>query len=93
MLNGSDPTVRVVEAGGNVYLSLALGPDLKKASSQFVTTDLLGKARVSGLAYENSDGSPVVIDTDYFGKKRSGAEPSAGPFENPGSGTLKLKVW
>ena len=33
------------------------------------------------------------IDIDYFGKKRSRSKPSAGPFERPGQGDLKLKVW
>jgi alpha-N-arabinofuranosidase len=54
---------------------------------------LLGKAKVSGLAYENPDGSPLVLDTDYFGKKRKPAAPFPGPFENPGEGDLKLEVW
>jgi alpha-N-arabinofuranosidase len=44
-------------------------------------------------AYENPDGTPLKIDTDYFGKKRNEASPSAGPFEKPGEGRLKLKVW
>ena len=44
-------------------------------------------------AYENPDGTPLKIDTDYFGKKRSQTNPSAGPFENPGEGKLTLKVW
>ncbi len=39
------------------------------------------------------DGTPLKIDTDYFGKKRNETNPSAGPFENPGEGKLKLKVW
>jgi hypothetical protein len=35
----------------------------------------------------------LKIDTDYFGKKRNKANPSAGPFENPAEGRLSLKVW
>ncbi len=58
-----------------------------------MNTELLGKAKISGLAYENADGSPLVIDEDYFGKKRNVAAPSPGPFENAGEGDLKLKVW
>ena len=30
-------------------------------------------------AYENPDGSPIIFDTDFFGKKR-GKRPIAGPF-------------
>jgi hypothetical protein len=35
----------------------------------------------------------LKINTDYFGKRRSDANPTPGPFENPGEGELKLKVW
>ena len=43
--------------------------------------------------YENPDGTPLKIDTDYFSEKRSEANLSAGPFENPVEGKLTLKVW
>jgi len=58
-----------------------------------VTTELLGKAKTPALPYEQPNGSPYRIDTDYFGKKRNETNPSVGPFENPGEGKLKLKVW
>lgn len=48
---------------------------------------------VSGLGYENPDGSPIKIDTDYFGARRSKINPSSGPFEAPAAGMLKLKAW
>jgi alpha-L-arabinofuranosidase len=59
----------------------------------FVTTELLGKPKIPGLAYENPDSSPLKISTDYFGKLRSKPNPTAGPFEQPDAGDLKLKVW
>jgi hypothetical protein len=34
----------------------------------------------------------AAIDTDYFGKKRSTTNPTAGPFENPDTGALRLRV-
>ncbi len=92
-LSGADPKVEVVEEGDRVYLRLSLGEEVRKAATRLVNTELLGKTKVSGLAYENADGSPVLIDADYFGQKRKTAAPSAGPFENPGRGELKLKVW
>jgi alpha-N-arabinofuranosidase len=52
---------------------------------------LLGKARIPGLGFENPDGTPLTIDTDYFGKQR-GTTPTAGPFEKPGEGSVRLKV-
>jgi hypothetical protein len=89
----ADPKPEIVEEGESVYLRLNLGADVEKAATRMVNTELLGKAKVSGLAYENADGSALAVDTDYFGKARKAAGPSAGPFEDPGQGTVKLKVW
>ena len=63
-------------------------------NTQIITTKILGKAIIVNEDYENSDGTPLKIDTDYFGNKRSESNPSAGPFENPEKGSiLSLKVW
>ena len=90
---GVDPKPRIVEEGDHVFLRVTLGPELKQAAPKVVTTELLGKAVVPKLAYEKADGTPLTIDIDYFGVKRSATGPSAGPFENPGSGDLRLQVW
>ena len=66
------------------------GPALKLAKTTLVTTAVLGKARVPGVAYENADGSPLKLDTDYFGKKRKRTNPTPGPFERPGVGLLTV---
>jgi alpha-N-arabinofuranosidase len=91
--SGIDPKPRIVEAGDRVFLHMTIGPELKQAATTLVTTQLLGKALVPKLAFENADGSPLTVDTDYFGVKRNAAGPCAGPFENPGQGDLQLKVW
>ncbi len=90
---GVDPKVKVVQQGDQVILHLSLGPELKQAATKLVTTGLLGKAAIPRLAFENADGSPLNVDTDYFGQKRSETKPSPGPFENPGERDLRLKVW
>ena len=89
----TDPRIEIVETGNRVVLHLQLGPELKQAYTTRVTTELLGKARIPNLPFENADGSSLVVDTDYFGHQRNELRPSAGPFENPGSGELKLEVW
>jgi hypothetical protein len=85
--------VKVVEEGERVFLHLNLNPELSKAATLLVTTGLLGKAAIPGLPYENADGSALKINTDYLGKQRNETAPSAGPFEAPGAGLLRLKVW
>ncbi|RPJ39516.1 MAG: carbohydrate-binding protein, partial [Planctomycetaceae bacterium] len=89
-----DPAIKLVEEKDGVYLHITLDETwLSKPPRQLVTTELLGKAKIPDLPYEQPDGSPLKIDTDYFGKKRSRKSPTPGPFENPGEGKLVLKVW
>jgi alpha-L-arabinofuranosidase len=59
----------------------------------FVTTQVLGQAAIPELRYVNPDGSPLRIDTDYFGKRRSKAKPTPGPFGKIGTGTETLRLW
>jgi hypothetical protein len=58
-----------------------------------VTTELLGTAALSNCTFENPDGSPIAIDTDYFGKPRAPANPGAGPFAGLKAGKNEIKVW
>jgi alpha-N-arabinofuranosidase len=76
-----------------VHIHLTLDQAVQKSNSALITTELLGKAKIPRLPYENPDGSPLKIDTDYFDRPRSPSSPTPGPFEKPGSGSLKLKVW
>ncbi len=93
-LPDSGLTYELLEEGQRVYLRFAAGMKLPpKAAARLVTTQLLGKARISGLPYENPDGSPLAVDVDYFGNKRSTTAPLPGPFENPGQAGLRLEVW
>ncbi len=88
-----NPEVKVVEENESVFLHITLDDSMHVLDNPLVTTALLGRAKMPNAAYENPDGTPLKIDTDYFGKKRSEANLSAGPFENPGEGKLTLKVW
>jgi alpha-L-arabinofuranosidase len=88
-----DPGVRFTEDRGRVMLHLAPGREWRRARVSGVTTDRLGLARIPGLPYVNPDGSPLSIDTDYLGKRRSPSRPIPGPFEKTGSGSLTFKVW
>ena len=85
--------INIVEEGNSVYLTFSLDGKNTALKNKFITTSMLGKAKMARQAFENADGSPLKIDTDYLGKKRSDSNPSAGPFENPGKDLIKLKVW
>lgn len=88
-----DPALKLVEKPGGFYLELALDRAFGDRPRRLVTTDLLGKAAIADLPYEQADGSPLHIDVDYFGKKRDLSNPTPGPFEAPGAGRVEHKVW
>jgi hypothetical protein len=92
VMAGADPKVKLVQQGDQFILQITPGLGLKQASTALVTTGTLGRAKTPGLSYENADGTPLKVDTDYFGKQRSKTKPTAGPFEHPGEGDLRLKV-
>jgi hypothetical protein len=81
----------LADEGDRVYLSLDPSAYVPATPTARVTTEVLGKAKVPDLPYENPDGSPLAIDTDYSGRARIVSSPSPGPFENPKPG--RQKVW
>lgn len=87
-----DPGLQVVLKGKSVSLNITIDPSWQVPHTALVTTKRLGLAAVPQVAYENADGTPLAIDTDYFGRPRNAAAPSPGPFENPIAGQLTLKV-
>ena len=87
-----DAGIKVVEEKDGVYLHVAIDGAWGKRC-KLVTTDLLGKAKIPALPYVQPDGTPLRVDTDYFGKKRVESDLFPGPFELPEGGNLVLKVW
>ena len=48
-------------------------------NARLITTETLGEAFEPEERFENPDGSDIVFDTDFYGKKR-GSSVVAGPF-------------
>ncbi|HCT93155.1 MAG TPA: hypothetical protein DF613_17475 [Lachnospiraceae bacterium] len=67
------------EQDGAYRLKTNLYEYLPRFEIPFVSTATLGEAFEPEQLFENPDGSPIVFDHDYFGKKR-GAALLAGPF-------------
>jgi hypothetical protein len=89
-----DPDIKLVRKADGWYLEIKTDPTwATEQSRKLVTAELLGKAVIPDLPFENPDGSPLKIDADYFGKPRNPANPAPGPFANPGTGAQTLKVW
>jgi len=92
VLRGEDPGVYLVEERGRFSLHLNGDAAWLEADTKVVTTASLGLATVAKVSYENADGSPLVLDRDYFGMPRDPARPTPGPFEQPGRGVLTLTL-
>jgi hypothetical protein len=86
-----DPDIQLVTEGKSASLKITADPSWQVPHTALVTTKRLGLAEVPQVPYKEPDGSPLRVDTDYFGKPRSAA-PSPGPFEGLGEGRLTLNV-
>jgi hypothetical protein len=87
------PAIRLVEKDGQVVLHYVFDTSLLSAKTVRVDTARLGEPKVSKVPYVNPDGSSVVLDRDYLGRRRSGSSPSPGPFEKPKPGAVAVRVW
>ena len=90
---GFDPALKLVEKADGFYLEIAFDKAWAERTCNLVNTERLGKAAIPNLPYERADGTPIRINSDYFGRDRNELNPTPGPFENPGSGPLNLKVY
>ena len=91
---GSHPGATIENTPDGWFLTITTDPAWRStAARQTVTTELLGKATVPDLPYENPDGTPLRMDTDFFGNRRLPSSPFPGPFEQPYPTATRLKVW
>jgi alpha-N-arabinofuranosidase len=58
-----------------------------------ITLDPKWRDEIPKMAFEEPDGSDIMIDTDYQGRQRNTENPFPGPFENVGVGPVTYKVW
>ena len=88
---GFDPQVKIDDQGEHVYISFSLR-GLERLQTGLVDTKKLDKAKLPKQSYEQPDGSPIIIDADYSGNKRS-TRPNPGPFETVKEGEMQFQVW
>lgn len=92
-IHEADTRFHISEENGEVYLELKLESDWNQEhDSPLVTTELLGKTNHAEQEFDNTDGSPLMLNQDYFGKERDTLKPFPGPIELSTS-VQKLKIW
>ncbi len=85
--------LKVIEKEPDVTLLFYLKDEITKIKTRIITGESLGKAVVPEAPFENSDGTAMILNTNYFGRKRTSDKPLTGPFEKPGKGAISMKVW
>ena len=88
------PDVKLVQKQDGIYIRWSSHPEwFRKQKRELITTEKLGRAIVPDMAFENADGTPVVVETDYFGNARERSGPCPGPFKYTAKDPQLIKVW
>jgi len=91
---GFQPGAKLTARPDGWWLEMNVDPAwVSRQKRAVVTTASLGKAKVPDAAFEQPDGTPYRLDTDYFARPRDPRKLSPGPFRFPGGKALRLKVW
>ncbi|MHC4912559.1 MAG: right-handed parallel beta-helix repeat-containing protein [Planctomycetota bacterium] len=88
-----EPGFKLMEKSDGWYLQIEFNKKWADHKRSLVTTEMLGKAKIPDLPYEDPDGKPYRLDTDYFGSKRNTKNPYPGPFNKQKQGKQLIKVW
>jgi alpha-N-arabinofuranosidase len=86
--------IKMIQKEDGLYLEWVLDPKwINKHKPKLVTTEMLGRAGIPDMRFENPDGSPLTINTDYFGNSQNAFNPISGPFRGWNEGKQLIKVW
>ena len=69
----------LVEKNGTYHLKTNLYEFMPKIPCQMISTGILGMAFEPEEAFENPDGTPIIMNEDILGRKRD-LRPIPGPF-------------
>jgi len=78
--NGSGMTFNIDRENKKVVFTITDPEPFKKCNGNIVTTDILGHGFQAEMPFEKPDGTPHVINYDFFNEWRD-KSPSPGPFE------------
>jgi len=88
-----DPEISLLDEGEHGFLQFTFHDSFYQHQVAIVTTELLGEAIIPKAIFDLPDASPLKIDSDYFGSRRTGAINHAGPFSALNKGKVVLGVW
>ena len=77
----------------NGLLAISFNEAYTNQIVKIINTEIMGKTKITKAFFDNPDGSPIKIDCDYFGKKRTALKNHAGPFSEENIEKVELKLW
>ena len=89
---GFDAQFAIEPANREIYLNLSLPQEFASCLSAPHTTLSFGRVRIVDADFENPDGSPLALDTDYFDAS-AGEKTIAGTLVSLKPGKNRVKVW
>jgi len=88
-----DPKLILLDEGEHGYLKFTFHKSYYQHQTDIITTEILGEAKIPKALFEHPDASPLKIDSDFFGTRRTGVKNNAGPFSVLPTGEVVLGVW
>lgn len=86
-----NPEISIQKEGGELYLNLYVSETMLTECEGVITTDVLGMPRITEEQYESPDGTPISLEEDYCGNKRTD-KIFAGPFADLKIGWNRIKI-
>ncbi len=90
--SGYNPELKLEESLGGYIFTINLSNDFNSNPKVLVNSALLGAAFQSEAAFENPNGTPMTISTDFYNTPWENKTPVAGPLASfkPGLNTLNI---
>jgi len=88
-----NPELSITNMADGVYLQITFHKEWANVKGHRVTSEKLANAIIPDVPFENPDGTPFRIDTDYFGETRERGFVYPGPFVERAEGPQLIKVW
>ncbi len=87
-----DPEYSIEVSEAEVYLNITLPEDYEDFSHAPHSTETLPRVRIVDAEFENPDGSPLILDSDYLDAPVA-EKTVSGPLETLKAGKNRIRVW
>jgi len=91
--DGFNPRLNLEENAESVVLHFAVNQLYYTQEVKIINTGFLGRTRIPKARFDNPDGTPLTIERDYSGNKRTEQNNLPGPFVNIKGDNITVKVW